>query len=145
MLRFCGFDLELLVDDVLSREDWPSVCCARDTEGCSWLIVQTDDDPENLEWMCARSSERAMGAVREGRASPEDLLRHSVTGTVELVAVEHGRAVPDRCLLGVGVTPHLDRHRVRRGAFPDGAADQGGVNGVDARSALSDTPSFSFA
>jgi hypothetical protein len=28
-----------------------------------------------------------------------DAVRHSATGTVELVAIHHGRAVPDRCLL----------------------------------------------
>jgi hypothetical protein len=97
VMMFCGFDLELFVETVLARRDWPSICCARDFTGARWLIVQVDDHPDHLAWMCAPASERAIRAVREGRASPTDVLRHSATGTVEVVTVDHGRAVPDRC------------------------------------------------
>ena len=107
MLRFCGFDLELFVEDVLNSGDWPTVCCARDLSGNQWLIVQVDDDPAHLAWLCAPVSERAMRAVRDGRCAPTDVLRHSATGTVELVTTEHGRAVPDRCLLCDCVPEHL--------------------------------------
>jgi hypothetical protein len=29
-----------------------------------------------------------------------DAVRHSLTGTAEVVLVDHGRTVPDRCVLG---------------------------------------------
>jgi hypothetical protein len=107
VLRFCGFELELFVDHVLTRQGWPSICCARDFTGSRWLIVQVNYDPDHLTWMCARASERAVCAVRSGYASPADVLRHSATGTVELVTVDHGRAVPDRCVPCALVKEHL--------------------------------------
>ena len=64
MLRFCGFELELFVDEVLARENGPTVCCGRDFAGGLWLIVQVDDDPDRLVWMCAPASGPAIQAVR---------------------------------------------------------------------------------
>jgi hypothetical protein len=61
--------------------------------------VQVDDDRDHPAWVCAQASRPAIRAVLDGRASPRDVLRHSATGTVELVRVADGRAVPDRCLL----------------------------------------------
>jgi hypothetical protein len=140
MLRFCGFDLELLIDDVISRDEWPALCGAHDEGGANWLIVQVDDDEDHPAWLCAPLSARAIQAVLEGRASPDDVLRHSATGTVELVTVDHGRAVPDRCLLcsEIGARPSS---AFRRGARPrqpigpDGAepggAGQAGLDGAE--------------
>jgi hypothetical protein len=99
MLIFCGFEIELFVDEVLTRDDGLRVCCGRDGTGHRWLIARVDEDPDYLAWLCAPVSERAIRAVVTGCASPRDVIRHSATGTVELVAVDHGRAVPDRCLL----------------------------------------------
>jgi hypothetical protein len=110
MMRFCGFTLELEVEEVLppqARGGWPAVYSARDRDRSCWLIVQVDEDPLHLDWLCAPISERALQAVREGRGTPADALRHSTTGTAELVSVEHGRAVPDSCLLGVQVAEKL--------------------------------------
>jgi hypothetical protein len=110
MLRFCGFALELEVEDVLppeARGGWPVVYSARDGDRNCWLIVQVNDDPLHLDWLCALISERALEAVVEGRGTPADALRHSRTGTAELVTIEHGRAVPDRCLLGAQVGERL--------------------------------------
>jgi hypothetical protein len=104
MLRFCGFDLELWVERVLARGDWPTLCAARDREGGHWLIAQVDADPAHLMWMCAPMSERAVQIIVEGRGSPIDALRHSSTGTVEVVTIDRGRAVPDRCFLCAQVT-----------------------------------------
>lgn len=98
MLRFYGFDIELIVDDILARGDWPSVCSAHDAAGDNWLIVQVDDDPDRPTWMCAPTSGTAIQAISTGRASPSDVLQHSATGTVEVVTIEFGRAVADRCL-----------------------------------------------
>jgi hypothetical protein len=99
MLKFLGFDLELSVEFVVSRAEWPDVYCARDFVGERWIIVQVDDDPARLAWLCAPASDRAVQAIVNGQATPVDLVRHSRTGTVELVALEGGRAVPERCLL----------------------------------------------
>ena len=110
MLRFCGFDLELVVEDLLppeARGGWPVVYSARDGDGNSWLIVQVDDDPLHMAWLCAPISERALVAVVAGRGAPTDALRHSLTGSAELVTIHQGRALPDRCLLGAQVTEEL--------------------------------------
>ena len=48
MFTFCGFDLELFVEDVLNRGDWPTLCCARDFSEDQWLIVLVDDDAAHL-------------------------------------------------------------------------------------------------
>ena len=110
MLRFCGFDLELVVEDLLppeARGGWPVVYSARDGDGNRWLIVQGDDDPLHTAWLCAPISERALVAVVAGRGAPADALRHSLTGSAELVTIHQGRALPDRCLLGAQVTQEL--------------------------------------
>src|SRR2546423_1355562 len=107
MLMFCGFDLELAVEAILARGDASTLCQARDLTGGAWLILQVDDDPAHLAWLCAPVSERAIQAVRDGEASPRDGISHSATGTVELVVVDQGRAIPDRCLLCSDAGEHL--------------------------------------
>ena len=106
MLTFCGFDIELFVEEVLAT-DQGQVYSARDWSGHRWLIVNIDEDPDRLAWLCAPVSERAMKAVATGRAAPNDAIRHSATGTVDLVVVDHGRAVPDRCLLCANIPQDL--------------------------------------
>jgi hypothetical protein len=114
MLIFCGFDIQLVVEVVVNRTDGLEVCGGRDFTNGQWLIVRVDDDPGHLAWLCAPVSERAMQAVVNGRSSPMDAVRHSKTGTVELVTVDHGQAVPDQCLLCSGLPEDLldpsDRH-----------------------------------
>jgi hypothetical protein len=105
---FFGFELELVVDAVLVRDDRGSrVCSAHDGTAQPWLIVKVSDEPEDLAWLCVPVSERAIEAVLTGRGSVRDAIRHSATGTVDLVRVEHGRAVPDRCLLCPGIPEFL--------------------------------------
>ncbi len=110
MMRFCGCEIELLVDVVLAWREGPALCAAHDERGGRWLIARVDNDPAHLAWLCAPVSERALRAVADGRASARDALRHSATGTVELVTVQDGRVLPDRCLL----CSHVDRE-LRRG------------------------------
>lgn len=107
MLIFCGFEIELVIDGVVARQDGPTLCCARDSAGDRWLIVEVDDDPVHLAWLCVPVSERAMDAIASGRAAARDAVRHSVTGTVDLVTIDHGRAVPDCCLLCASIPEHL--------------------------------------
>jgi hypothetical protein len=118
MLRFCGSDLELVVEGMLppeARGGWPAVYSALDGDGRHWLVVQVDDNPLHLDWLCAPITDRALQAVVEGRGTPADALRHSSTGTAERVTIERGRAVPDRCLLGAQVAERLS-------ALPGGPA-----------------------
>jgi hypothetical protein len=106
VLKFLGFELELFVD--VERDGAVAqVCTARSFLGEHWLIVQVDRDPEHLVWVCAPISVRALEAVRIGRATARDALRHSATGSVEVVTVHHGRAVPDRWLLCSSLSEEL--------------------------------------
>src|SRR6516165_1682370 len=99
MLIFCGFDIELCVEQILVRDSGPRLCSARDCTAQQWLIVEVAEDLDLLAWLCVPISERAMRAILEGRATSRDAAQHSATGTVELVVVCDGRAVPDSCLL----------------------------------------------
>jgi hypothetical protein len=89
--------------------------------------VQVDDDQDHPAWLCAPVSRRAIRAVLDGHASPHDVLRHSATGTVELVRVAEGRAVPDRCLLCSEVDERLSSPAERRGGAGPSAAGPGVV------------------
>jgi hypothetical protein len=107
-LMFFGFEMELVVEAVLVRDDRGTrVCSAHDWTAQQWLIVKVRDEPEHLAWLCAPVSERAMEAVLTGRGSLRDAIRHSATGTVDLVRVEHGQAVPDRCLMCSSIPEYL--------------------------------------
>jgi hypothetical protein len=62
-------------------------------------------------------SERAIEAIMSDGVAAR---RHSATGTVDLVVVDHRRAVPDRCLLSAGIPEHLlpaVDWRVRSGTY----------------------------
>jgi hypothetical protein len=99
MLTFYGTEIELFVEQVLTRDDGLRLCCARDWMAHRWLIVAVDEDPHHLAWLCVPVSDRTLAAVVSGYATPRDAVQRSATGTVDLVVVDHGRAVPDRCLL----------------------------------------------
>jgi hypothetical protein len=98
VLTFFGYDLELVVDTVLDGRDGPTLWSGIDNEGGYWLIVEADPDPRHPAWLCAPISAPALRAIRSGRATPRDAFCHSATGTVELVRIEDGHAVPDQCL-----------------------------------------------
>src|SRR5579859_570522 len=99
MLRFFVYQLELNVEEVLAGENGPALCTARDANGQPWIIAQVGYDPARLAWLCAPTSDRAAQAVTAHLADPRDVIRHSRTGTVELVRLEDGRPVHDQCLL----------------------------------------------
>jgi hypothetical protein len=107
MLIFCGFEIQLCVEQILARDNGPELCCARDCTAQQWLIVKVGEDHDVLAWLCVPMSEHAMLAVAKGRASPRDAAQHSATGTVELVVVDHGRAVPDSCILCAAIPERL--------------------------------------
>jgi hypothetical protein len=84
MLRFCGFGLELFIDEVLERDhDDP---------------VEAERKDKDLSWLCAPASTRAVDLVAAGLTSAADAVRHSTTGWVEVVSVIDGHSVPDRRL-----------------------------------------------
>jgi hypothetical protein len=97
MLRFCGFGLELFVDEVLTRQaGGPAVCAATDNCGRRWLILEADHREMDVSWLCAPASPKVVDLVSSGRATAVDAIRHSKTGWVELVRVVDGHSVPDR-------------------------------------------------
>jgi hypothetical protein len=63
----------------------PRLYAAHNAAGQGWLVVLTRDQQSVRTWLCAPASDRAISCVREGRARPTDLFRHSATGSVELV------------------------------------------------------------
>jgi hypothetical protein len=77
MLRFCGFELELSIERIVAQQDGPASCWATDSSGDNWLVGQMDDSPDHLTWLWTPVSARAL--------------------------LDHGRAVPDRCLLGASL------------------------------------------
>ena len=82
-----------------------SIRYGTDDEGCRWLIVEADDDPDYLVWICAPVTSRMLAEVESGRAEPWDVLRHSATGMAEVIVIDHGRAVPDHCVRGAELGP----------------------------------------
>ena len=115
MLIFCEFEIELFVEEVVARDNGPRLCVARDASAHQWLIVKVSDDPDQLAWLCVPASERAIEAFVSGRAAPRDVILHSTTGTVDLVVIDHGRSVPDSCLLCPDIPEYLlpaDDHRL---------------------------------
>lgn len=98
-MRFFGFDLELTVETVLAAGSAPSLFTASDPDGSGWLVAQVGFEGSRLAWLCAPMSDLAARAVVEGTATPRDAIRHSLTGTVELVTVSDGRVAMDQCLL----------------------------------------------
>ena len=98
-MRFFGYDLDLTVETILAGDSSPSLFTGRDVQGIAWIIAQVADEPSHQAWLCAPVSEKAAAAIVERGADPRDAIRHSLTGTVELVSIEPGHATPDRCLL----------------------------------------------
>jgi hypothetical protein len=107
VLTFCGYDLELVIDTVLDDQGGPTLWSGVDGNGGYWLIAEADRNPAHLSWLCAPISGPALQAIKSGRAKPADAFRHSATGTVEVVTVEAGQAVPDQCLRCEDVAPEL--------------------------------------
>ena len=107
MLTFCGYELELVIDSVLDDHVGPTLWSGVDSDGGYWLMAEADLDPAHLSWLCPPISAPALRAIKSGRANPADAFRHSATGTVELVSIADGQAVPDQCLRCEDVAPEL--------------------------------------
>ena len=107
MPTFCGFDLQLEVERVLIRESSCVVCAGRDITMQLWLIVAATGNSDRQTWISAPVSDRAMRSLTNGRCTLKDALRHSLTGTAELVVTDHGHPLPDRCLRGADIPSSL--------------------------------------
>jgi hypothetical protein len=57
MLTFCGFEIELAVEEIEAGDDVPRLCSARDRSGHQWLTVNVDNDPNHLAWLCVPVSQ----------------------------------------------------------------------------------------
>jgi hypothetical protein len=108
MLRFLGSDIELIVDDVLRRPEGRDLCAAHDSSGQPWIIMQTDTDLSRLSWCCAPVSSRALETVMNCPDRAISALRHSLTGTAEVVTIHNGQCISDKCILGKLVCRSVD-------------------------------------
>ncbi len=108
MLTFLGYELELFGVGVIAERDDLSIRYGADGNGGHWLIVGVEEGVERLVWVCAPVTSRMLEEVAAGRADAWDAIRRSVTGMVDVVTVDRGRAVPDRCVRGADLNPaHL--------------------------------------
>jgi hypothetical protein len=105
MLTFLGYELELYAVGVIAERDDLNIRYGADLNGGLWLIVRADEDDDRLVWVCAPVTPRMLEEVTAGRADAWDAIRHSITGMVDVVTVDHGRAVPDRCVLSADLHP----------------------------------------
>ena len=98
MLRFCGFHIELEIDSILEWSGNEAVLfSASSPDGQLWLIVRrAADDIQDACFWCAPASRRALDLVASRQAQAADVVRHSLTGWVEIVRMVAGHAVPDR-------------------------------------------------
>jgi hypothetical protein len=105
MLTFLGYELELFAIGVISEKDGLSVRYGTDLTGGHWLIVGAEEDAGRLVWVCAPVTVRMLEEVAAGRADAWDAVLCSITGMVDVVVVDNGRAVPDRCVRSADLKP----------------------------------------
>jgi hypothetical protein len=112
MLTFLGYELELAILGAITQGDGRNVHYGADVNGDPWLVVGVEESPERLVWVCAAVTVRMLEEVVAGRADAWDAIRHSITGMVDIVTIENGQAVPDRCVRSAALNPtyltHLD-------------------------------------
>ena len=78
------FPVSLTIDSVLlGRRDGPRLFAGRVAGGQVFLVAQVPCAGEARRWLCAPTSDVAIGCVFSGRAAPADVFRHSSSGTVE--------------------------------------------------------------
>lgn len=107
MLHFLSHNLDLGISEVLAEDDGLKLCIGSDPSGQQWLLYRGRASTDQQVWVCAPASTRALQYVRMGRASVRDALRHSYTGTVEIITVgcDHGTA--DRPMRGTDIPSDL--------------------------------------
>jgi hypothetical protein len=66
----------------------PRLCVGHNEDGQACLLAQTAEAEGVYSWVCAPSSDVAIQCLLAGVASPDDLFRHSATGTIETIRVD---------------------------------------------------------
>jgi hypothetical protein len=66
----------------------PRLCVGHNDDGQACLLAQTAEAEGACRWVCAPSSDVAIQCLLAGGASPDDLFRHSLTGTIETIRVD---------------------------------------------------------
>jgi len=89
VIHFLGSSLDIEVDRVLARDDTgPSVFTGYDFTGHHLLVAEAAVAPgAGRTWICAPQSERAIECVASGQSEVISALRHSLDGSVEIVAI----------------------------------------------------------
>jgi hypothetical protein len=106
MLHFLSCDLDLRIQEVLTREDGLKLCVGSDDSGQQWLLYRAAAGNRTQVWLCAPTSARAVDCVRCGHASVADALRHSLTGLVEIVTFGP-KGCQDHCVRGADLPAEL--------------------------------------
>src|ERR1700704_3555824 len=66
----------------------PRLYVGHSDDGRPCLLGRTAEGTDACRWVCAPSSDVAIRCLLAGVASPGDLFRHSLTGTIETIRVE---------------------------------------------------------
>jgi hypothetical protein len=101
VLKFLGYEMELTILGSIGDK----VRYGADSNGDPWLVVRVEEGPQRLVWVCAAVTVRMLEEVTAGRADPWDAIRHSIGGMVDVVTIDDGRAVPDRCVRCADLNP----------------------------------------
>jgi hypothetical protein len=98
MNAFQRSSLRIEVDEVLDpAEPFSQLFAGHTPSGQRYLIVQTAGNEHAGRWMCAPITERALACVVAGKADIRDVIAHTSTGEVDVIAVEaDGRCVDFR-------------------------------------------------
>jgi hypothetical protein len=105
MLRFLGYEIELFAVGVISDADGFGIRYGTDLNGGHWLIVGGEQSTQRQVWVCAPVTVRMLEEVAAGRASAWDAARRSISGMVDVIEIDNGRAVPDRCVRTADLNP----------------------------------------
>ena len=66
----------------------PRLYVGHSDDGRQCLLAQTAEGTDACGWVCAAASDVAIRCLLAGVASPDDLFRHSLTGTIETIRVD---------------------------------------------------------
>jgi hypothetical protein len=83
----CPFSV--ILDQILSTwVDVPRLYIGHSDDGRGCLVAHFADGADVCRWLYAEASDLAIGCLLAGRASPGDLFRHSLTGSIEIVDID---------------------------------------------------------
>jgi hypothetical protein len=83
----CPFPV--ILDQILSTSvDVPSLYIGHSDDGRRCLVAHLAVGTDVCRWLYAEASDLAIGRLLAGRASPDDLFRHSLTGSIEIVDMD---------------------------------------------------------